>query len=108
MQTNLCENDWYLRENEILKGYVEDDDFYLAFGHWYEEDKGDYNCYILAVMDSWYQNELDTEDIPIINELALSAIEAACEIITGENLASVAEDGQWSIKLMVSELVGEV
>jgi hypothetical protein len=126
MNTNLDYNSWHLLEHqyrqslpekreavleyasEILKGHSEEGDFHMAFGHWYEEERGDYNAYILGVLDSWYQNELDTEDIPVIRELAHSALDAACEIVMGENIAVVSLEGCWNLPVMINELVGEL
>ena len=116
-QQDQLERDYYLSlpekkdeieylANEILNLTAEEDIIEQAFGQYWEEDKSDYNEYILSTLDLWYENDLDEEDLDVINSLALLALETACEVLEGEPLYNLASDGGWNVRGMAKELVG--
>ena len=94
--------------SEILKGSVDEEEFYLAFKDWYCEDTDEYDTFLLETLDAWGANELQEEDYLAMCEFAELALEAACEIITGDFLHNVATDGNWRLKVMISDVVGEL
>lgn len=135
MFTNLDQNDYYLREyeyhqdlleeqylisldekkeeiemyaSEILKGYVSEDDFHLAFSEYWDDEKQEYSPFLTATLDEWNLMELSDENICLMESFARNALEASCEIIMGDNLYTVASEGAWNTKRMINDLVGEV
>lgn len=94
---------------DILEGLVDDDTYHLVFGDYYEEDRDEYNSYIMATIEEWLAGETedwDVDDYDVIKSLARKALLVGCEELFGDSLYSHAQDGLWSIEGMVRELVG--
>lgn len=94
---------------DILEGLVDDDTYHQVFGDYYEEDRDEYNSYIMATIEEWLAGETedwDVDDYDVMKSLARKALLVSCEELFGDSLYTHSSDGLWSIEGMVRELVG--
>lgn len=136
MYTTLDENSYYLNEHlfqqdrleeryleslperyseiidysvDILSGDCDDDTYHLVFSDYWEDERSEYNSYIMATIEEWLAGETedwDVDDYDVMKSLARKALLVSCEELFGDSLYTHASDGLWSIEGMVRELVG--
>lgn len=94
---------------EILEGSADEDTYHQVFGDYWEEDRDEYNIFIMATIEEWLDGETEDwgdEDWDILNQLARKALLVAAETLFGESLYSMAQDGNWNIGTMCDEVLG--
>lgn len=94
---------------EILEGLCDEDVYHQVFGEYWEEERNEYNSFILCTVEEWLDGETDdwgNEDWDVMESLARKALVVSAETLFGESLYSMAEDGYWDINSMCAEVLG--
>ena len=94
---------------EILEGVCDSDTYHQVFGDYWEEDRDEYNIFIMATIEEWLDGETEDwgdEDWDILHSLTRKALLVAAETLFGESLYSMAQDGNWNIGTMCDEVLG--
>lgn len=94
---------------EILEGLCDEDVYHQVFGEYWEEERSEYNSFILCTVEEWLDGETEdweNEDWDVMEALARKALVVSAETLFGESLYSMAEDGFWDINSMCAEVLG--
>jgi len=132
MNTNCDENSWFLQEYQfhqevehqkwldtlpekrealieysyvILLGNVPVEEYEWVFASYSNSDE-QYER-LIAVLDDWQAEDVLSEDVEFLFDVAVSALEGASLILFDTELKEIIAEGGFSVAKMVNEVLGE-
>jgi|GEM_PF-6044122 len=88
----------------IMNGYADSDSYHWAYGPYFDSDTGEYDSELLAVLEDWYQDDLDPLDEPLLRVYAVDALQAAVDILYNMSIDDVLEDG-YSFSSLLNDVI---